>query len=64
MLSANQIGRIFNSTVSLEKIDEKVWFFACWYRFMDIKSWWSKIGVATLILELKNWLYLKKESIE
>ena len=27
------------STISLEQNDEKTWFFTCWYKFMEIKSW-------------------------
>ena len=35
-----QLGnRTFKSNVSLEKNDEIAWFFACWYKFMEIKSW-------------------------
>ena len=46
--------RIFKSTVSVEENDEKAWFFACWYKFMEIKSWskntvWSKMDVTTLV---------------
>ena len=37
--------RIFKSTLSLEQNDEKAWIFACWYRFMEIKSWSKSIGV-------------------
>ena len=36
--------RIFKSNLSLEQSDEKAWFFACWYRFMEIKSWLENIG--------------------
>ena len=28
--------RIFKSTISLEQNDEKDWFFACWYKFIEI----------------------------
>ena len=34
---------IFNSTVYLEQNDKKAWFFACRYRFMEIKSWLKNI---------------------
>ena len=30
--------KIFKLTLSLEQNDEKVWFFACWYWFVEIKS--------------------------
>ena len=40
--------RIFKLTISLEQNDEKVWFFACWYRFMEIKSWLKNFGVGTV----------------
>ena len=61
--------RIFKLAISLEQIDEKAWFFACWYRFKEIKIGWeilwqalSKVGVATLVSGL--WLYPKKELME
>ena len=48
-MGQNGIGqsvyRIFKSTISLEQNDEKAWFFACWYRFMEITSWLKNIGV-------------------
>ena len=40
--------RIFKSTVSLEENDEKARFFACWYRFMEIKSWSKSIVVGVV----------------
>ena len=36
--------RIFKPTMSLEQNDEKAWFFACWYRFMEIGNWLKNIG--------------------
>ena len=36
--------RILKSTLSLEQNDEKAWFFASWYRFMETKSWLKSIG--------------------
>ena len=36
--------RILKSTISLEQCDEKVWFFACWYKFIKTKSWLKYIG--------------------
>ena len=36
---------IFKLTMSLEQIDKKAWFFAYWYRFIQIKSWLKNIGV-------------------
>ena len=41
---ANQIVRFLNQLYLWDKIDEKAWFFACWYLFMDIKSWLKNIG--------------------
>ena len=29
----------------LEQNDEKAWFFACRYRFMEMKSWLKNVGV-------------------
>ena len=37
--------RIFKLTISPEHKDEKVWFFACWYRLMEYKSLLKNIGV-------------------
>ena len=37
--------RIFISTVSPEKNDEKTCVFAYWYKFMEIKGWFKNIGV-------------------
>ena len=34
--------------MSLEQNDEKVWFFACWYRFTEIKSWSKNVGVGVV----------------
>ena len=31
--------RIFKSTISIEQNDERGWFFACWYKCTEIKSW-------------------------
>ena len=51
-------------TVSQECINGVNWFFACWYNFMQIKSWlkilglpWSKMSLAKLIVsqKLKRW---------
>ena len=30
--------KILKSNLSLEQKDEKAWFFACWYRFMEFES--------------------------
>ena len=38
--------RVFKSTISLEQNDEKAWFFGCWYRFMEIRSWLKNAGVS------------------
>ena len=35
MLMASQIARVLNQ-LSLEPNDEKDWFFACWYKFIEI----------------------------
>ena len=59
-MGQNALGQsdcsIFKSTISLEQNNKKAWFFACWHRFMEIRSWlknigvaWPKIGVATLL---------------
>ena len=37
--------RIFKSATTLEQYDEKVWVFACWYRFMESKSRLKNIEV-------------------
>ena len=44
MLLANQIAGFLNC-LSLEQNYEKTWFFACWYKFREIKSWLKNIGV-------------------
>ena len=36
--------RIFESTISLEQKDEKVWFLACWYKFIEYKKLLKNIG--------------------
>ena len=63
--------RIFKSTFSSEKIVEKAWFYACWYRFMEIKSWLKKIlqsarpkmRVSTLVSRLWSHLAVSEEAI-
>ena len=35
----------FKLTISLQQNDEKVWFFAYWCRFIEIKSWLKNIGL-------------------
>ena len=54
-MGQNALGQsdytIFKSTISLEQNDEKAWFFACWYKFMDNRSWLKKIEVGIV----KNW---------
>ena len=32
-------SRIFKSTISPEQSNDRASFFACWYKFMKIKSW-------------------------
>ena len=36
---------IFKLTISLDKNDEKVWFFAYWCRFLETNNWLKNIGV-------------------
>ena len=52
-MSQNVLGpsdcKIFKSTISLKQNDEKVWFFACWYNFVEIKSWLKNIGIGMVI---------------
>ena len=56
-----------NLTVSEEWTNEINWYFACWCRFItkaDKKfiGWaLSKMVVASLVMGLWNWLYLKTE---
>ena len=38
MFSASQIAQFFNQPYP-EQINEKAWFFACWYKFTYIESW-------------------------
>ena len=40
--------RIFKSTISLEQNDEKAWIFACWYIFIESRSWLKNTGVCIL----------------
>ena len=37
--------RIFKSTITLDQYDKKPWFFACWCRFMESRSWLKNIEV-------------------
>ena len=58
---------IFKSIIFPKQGDKMVSFFACWYKFMKIKSWlgnfswaWSKIGFATLVTKLivsQKWMH-------
>ena len=47
-MAQNTLGqsecRIPKSTISLELSDEISWFFACCYKFMEIKSWSIILG--------------------
>ena len=61
--------RIFKSTISPDQIDEIASFFACWYKFTEIKSWskifgwtWSKMFVVNLKehMELTDFLQAVK----
>ena len=61
--------RIFKSNISLEHRNEIAYLFAYLYQKLrvDRKIFgrvWSKMGVATLLTGLLNWLYLIKESME
>ena len=38
--------KILKSNLSLEQKDEKAWFFACWYRFMEFESSLKSIDVS------------------
>ena len=42
-MSQNVFGQsdcgIFKKIISLEWKKEKAWFFACWYKFIEIKNW-------------------------
>ena len=50
MFLANQIAAFLNELyTSLEQKDEKAWFFACWYKFIEIKSWLKNIGMGVVI---------------
>ena len=42
-------SRIYKSTISPEQNDKKSWFFACWYKFIEIKSWLESIGLDMVI---------------
>ena len=48
-MGQNAVGqsdyRIFKSTITLEQYDEKAWFFECWYKFMESRSWLKNIEV-------------------
>ena len=48
MLLANQIAEFLNQ-ISLEQNNEEAWFFACWYKFIEIKSWLKNTGVDVVI---------------
>ena len=48
MILVNQNGGFLNQ-ISLEQNDEKAWFFACWYKFIEIKSWLKNTGVDVVI---------------
>ena len=37
--------RIFKSAISREQNNERAWFYACWYIFMEIKHWLKNIGM-------------------
>ena len=41
--------RIFKQIISLQRKDEKAWFFACWYKFIKTKNWSKNIGIDVVI---------------
>ena len=41
--------RILKSTIFLEENYEKVWFFGCWYKVIEIKSSFKNIGMGVVI---------------
>ena len=49
-MSKNSLGQsdcsIFKSTISPEQNDEKAYFFARWYKLIEIKSWLKNIVVS------------------
>ena len=51
-MGQNALGQsdygIFKSTISLEQVNEKAWFCACWYRFMESRSLLKNIGVGVV----------------
>ena len=61
----------FKSNIFLQENDEKVCFFVCCYKFIEIKRCLKNIevdmvinGCATLIAGLQNWLYPTKKLME
>ena len=40
--------RIFKLTISPEENDEKAWFFAYWFKLMEIKSCLKNVGVGVV----------------
>ena len=58
MLSANQIAGFLNWLYLQNTKIKKAWFFACWYRLMEIKSWlplWSKYTKIDCISKRNSW---------
>ena len=51
--NARPICKIFKSPISLKQGDEKFWFFACWYKFIKIKSRLKYIGE----IRGQKWVY-------
>ena len=49
----DQSDCILNWLYLLNKNNEKAWFFACWCRFIEIKSWLKNIGVGVV----KKWVW-------
>ena len=48
MLLASQIAEFSNQLYLEKKMMTRTWFFACWYRFMEINSWYKNIGVSMI----------------
>ena len=47
-MGQNVLGQSNYMNISLEQIDEIAWFFACWYKFLEIKSWLKNFGIGVV----------------
>ena len=36
-------------SIYVKQNDEKAWFFACWYKFIENKSWLKNLGLGELL---------------